>query len=121
MPDLTFDLAAIRARCEKATPGPWIVVKHLDGDIDVYLSETCTLCMGTPTPGQETAQLADATFIAHTRTDLPRLLARLEEMQKTMESLKEELPRLLIPSQCGGSLTFCQRRIAIALRPLDAP
>jgi hypothetical protein len=44
-----LDLAAIRARCDAATPGPW----------------TCD----------------DGDFVAHARTDIPALLAYIDELE----------------------------------------
>jgi len=100
MTDLSSDLAAIRARCEAYANA------HAP-----YSEDDLWELNLTP----------DAVpFFLHAQSDLPRLLARLEEMQRAMERLKEELPRLLMPSKCGGSLPVCNQIIEVICRPLDA-
>jgi len=66
-----LDLQAIRARVEAATPAPWTA--HDDGL--VWPDR-----MGDPVSGSE--QLADAEFIAAARSDIPALLAALDEAQR---------------------------------------
>ena len=74
----TERLAAMRARCEVATPGPWVAVSRssdeqdddyflgweIDGPRDAYRGQF--------------ARRADAEFIAHARADVPALLAVVE-------------------------------------------
>jgi hypothetical protein len=69
----TDDLAAIKARADAATPGPWAIdfgsVVASDGEDFV-----------TPCYPDERGQL-DADFIAHAREDVPALLARVRELE----------------------------------------
>jgi hypothetical protein len=90
MADLDFD--AIRARCDAATPGPWWVTEDLDTDdaaIGVAagwdLEEYTSVVVVTPGSatfdiGEPTDRLADATFIAACREDVPALLAAYDDL-----------------------------------------
>jgi hypothetical protein len=62
----TFDLKAARARCEKATPGPWI-------DSDGYI-----IC-----PGMEirNCKAHDLIFIMESRSTLPAALDEIERLE----------------------------------------
>ena len=119
---LPSDLAAIRARCEKATPGRW---ESTDGVVWIPVQ------VGDEEWEQQKiadSNTHDATFIAHARTDLPRLLARLEEMRGvliTARAWQEEHamhsfdPEGHRPDLCNRCVI--NKKIAAALRPLDAP
>jgi hypothetical protein len=87
-------LMEIAARAEAATPGPWCTDaweiyqgdEYLPG-ISAWIGETCR---GTSTPEQDRA---DAEFVAHARTDVPALLARVAELEAHVEALLEERHR----------------------------
>lgn len=82
------DLDAIRARCEAATPGPWGYRNHDKR----YLLDDTTDVVGEVNPGKTSAAitvfsvasgaLEDAAFLAHARTDIPALLAYIDEMER---------------------------------------
>lgn len=97
------DIAAIRGRCEAATPGPWY---HIDPDAVRFHAvggwlRNCpdgshwieTLRIGknraavAATPLRMPAE--NATFIAHARTDIPRLLAHVAALEANMERWRE--------------------------------
>lgn len=94
--DYKFDLAAIRARCEKATEGPWTVrtggthsrPNEVHGIFGPQRTEdygsgpfrTCDRIVETDC-GHYEPKFDDAQFIAHARTDIPALLARVEELE----------------------------------------
>jgi hypothetical protein len=73
------DLAAIAARANAATPGPWCtdnteIYQGSEYRADAFwVGETCRVD-GPDAP-------ADAEFIAHARTDVPALLARVAELE----------------------------------------
>lgn len=79
------DVAAIRERCEAATPGPWIrdpeyasvCAPARDGECVAV----CSMSDGPPAAGW----VADAEFIAHAREDIPVLLAEIERLQAVVE------------------------------------
>lgn len=84
MTKLETYLAEIEARCEKATPGPW----SNDVDWDFVCQE--------PFDENKKAIASDchrlnSDFIAHARTDIPRLLAALE---KAIEQRNEAYARV---------------------------
>ena len=84
------ELAAIRQRCEAATPGPWTsYVEGRDHDsgsdfimvgsentrgTDIYLAGTTT---------------ADQDFVAHARQDVPRLLDEIERLRAQLGGIDE--------------------------------
>ena len=82
------DLDAIRARCDAATPGPW----GFSRDEERYLLDETTDVVGEVAPGSTgaaitvfavaTGALEDADFIARARTDIPALLAYVEELER---------------------------------------
>ena len=79
-------LAAIRARADAATPGPWKAFKNYD-DYNTIRPESaqdcehifnCEMYGGTP-PGD-----ADAEFIASARKDIPALLDEIERLKQKL-------------------------------------
>jgi hypothetical protein len=80
LPLTADELAAIHRRLNAATPGPWC---HREGFI-----ETCTepsLLLGVTMQRSEQGLdalpgLANSEFMAHARTDIPRLLAEIERL-----------------------------------------
>ena len=82
-------LAEIRARAEAATEGPWEdVVDDLNEDVDVWHDREYRLWIANTgelfTASEQRARqiLADAEFIAASRTDLPALLAAVEAVRE---------------------------------------
>ena len=90
------DLDAIRARCEAATPGPWSCKQYHsphDGSLiqyQAYKGETETIADITLT--------SDAEFVANARTDIPALLAYIDELEercRAYEQMSYEIARSL--------------------------
>lgn len=91
MPDITREeLAEMKRRCEAAAKGPWDAKHHEYGDEIWYGGrgcgmwqiegpDTCFLAANDDLPDKEICA-ANAQFIAHARTDLPRLIAAHEEL-----------------------------------------
>ncbi|NGQ95440.1 hypothetical protein G3578_09770 [Brevibacillus sp. SYP-B805] len=86
-------IAAIRERAERATPGPWrwSNAKVLNGKYDFvpqgsYLADTLIMFGDTYENGEH-----DAEFIAHARTDIPRLLDALEAAYERERKLIDAL------------------------------
>ena len=69
---MKLDLAAIKGRYEKATPGLWIEsdggIKSVDEKGDSYI-----IC-------RHYVSLYDRKFIAHARSDIPALVAEVERL-----------------------------------------
>jgi hypothetical protein len=85
---VSLNLQAIKKRCERATPGPWLVerVHHAPERVGYIVPardrherivETDSGCYG-PNP-------ADADFIAHAREDVPALLAEVSRLSAELE------------------------------------
>jgi len=87
--DITDDeLAAMKARVEATTPGPWTSYiegrDHTSGDSfiqtatqDIYISAEDYL-------GGGGHRRADQDFIAHARQDMPRLIAEVERLRSRL-------------------------------------
>lgn len=94
----TPDLAAIKARADAATEGPWAVAEaesnRLGNHRIVYRVEKdeqgtnwqVAVTYGFSNPG--IADEADAEFIAHARTDVPNLLAALDAANARITELE---------------------------------
>lgn len=83
-----IDLAAIRERCEQATPGPWITDPRYGQEGFIHFE-----CDGDPQPASRVAMSEfkrDTEFIAHARADVPALLA-IAERALDREALAEIL------------------------------
>lgn len=100
------ELQKIRERAEKATPGPWLYRSDTSSEQAIE----CEEC-GTEFPeqgyslrstdqyevlhgelyGMESLCKPNGEFIAHARTDIPRLLACVERLVEELEWLKEPL------------------------------
>jgi hypothetical protein len=84
------ELSAIYRRLKAATPGPWC---HREGFIETC-SEPSQLLGVTMQRSEEGLDAlpgpANAEFIAHARTDVPRLLAEIERLRA---ALAQQFPR----------------------------
>ena len=107
---LTAALAAIRARADAATEGPWEWEGEA-GEDRLQFDNSLIACRGTEDPvlcawGHDAYGIdvgkADAEFIAHARTDLPALLAAVEAVLE-LHDMGEACP------DCGaGPRTICE-------------
>lgn len=89
------DLAEIKQRADKATPGPWewtgrVLVGGLKR-IDGLWNRRGELVVGQDKINAERLDIYDAEFIAHARTDVPLLIADLEARTAEVEALRAEL------------------------------
>lgn len=83
---MTLDIAAIKARADKAAAGPWAV--YMD-DYTVRVDQSfipdqikVALCA----TGNNVVN--NASFIAHARADIPALIAALEAAERERDALK---------------------------------
>lgn len=76
------ELAAIEARCNAATPGPW--KSYIEGR-DHYAGSDFIMTGEGDTRGEDIemtgATQADQDFIASARQDVPRLLSEIQRLQ----------------------------------------
>ena len=90
---MTDRLDEIRSRAEAATPGPWGVFAKRGGDVcevlDAHHDQVCRMY------AYDEDTLADATFIAHAREDIPYLLAEVEQLPRRLAATDEECDRLM--------------------------
>lgn len=97
------ELAEIRARADKATPGPWTPQsvcsnRSAPGGVEPWESkETAGLGFdieGPPHPILDRYRFEngwDAVFIAHARDDVPRLLAEIKQLRQENDALYDQL------------------------------
>ena len=143
MPDLVADLAAIRARCEAATPGPWCFPESMKWMRQIFrqadVDKVAHPQSGCPDHALATVHLqyckdhsypweANAQFLAHARADLPLLLARLEEMREVVldlthgqADLHKQRGTAPLCDWCGFGWPCAYKVAAEALRPLREP
>lgn len=95
------DLDAIRARCEAATPGPWRVDgSTYDEDCNEHLApyglEGPNERLIWSSGGGEYAHpdMATAQFIAAARTDIPALLAYIDELERRLKEIGAQVDEL---------------------------
>src|SRR4051812_2915147 len=76
------DLAAIEARCNAATPGPWESWiegrDHFGGDSIIRTADADLYLLPVPTPQHH----QDQDFIAAARQDVPRLIAEVRRLRR---------------------------------------
>jgi hypothetical protein len=81
-----LDLAPIEARCEAATGGPWRAFIR-GNTIEVTCAEKCPVVGWDGFDDSDRAlrkHKANARFIAHSRVDIPALLAEVERLRKML-------------------------------------
>jgi len=84
MTDIDKRLAEIRERVEAATPGPWQYRETVFGARSTTVMAGSTQ-VGYFSVGQ--AMPTDAKFIAHSRSDIPFLLAELDKRQAAIDAV----------------------------------
>ena len=103
-------IEAIKARAEKATPGPWTAWDHA-GWYQPYVSVVDTDkkdIIAPGVPGDETAigrtwgtrgkyeiETDNAEFIAHARDDIPYLLSHITAIEADRDRMREALENLI--------------------------
>lgn len=107
MTDLPVWLQEIRDRVDKATPGPWTAEDANPHKPHKRFAFYIPAIMSAPSmPQYDGLTEEDAAFIAHSRTDVPRLIGLVGEMAKVLEAAREEVRDALLCSnsiECGES------------------
>lgn len=78
-----LDLAAIQARADAATPGPWRIDGH-----EIVGRSTSRRTLQDPWVADVDPVSADADFIAHAREDVTAMLARVEALEAETAKLR---------------------------------
>lgn len=76
------ELEEIRERAEKAVYAPWRIGRQSPNGL-YYVGSTDGLLIA------QTTNEANVAFIAHAREDIPKLLAEIERLQKSVEYCKQ--------------------------------
>ena len=85
-----LDLAAIRARCDASTPGPWTYDET--GYIDIGLPRSRSIAVGVEI---DATAKSDGDFIAHARADVPALLAYVYDLEASAMNDDDDRATLL--------------------------
>ena len=97
--DLTDEaLAAINARAEAATPGPWRAPKRerLEPVVFFASGDAADVIQGVAgnSPGKHIGlSPEDAEFIAHSREDVPALVAEVRRLRRLLKTTTKERDR----------------------------
>jgi hypothetical protein len=83
------DLAAIQARLDAATPGPWVASQELADRVRGWVRPIETVEGGVVVDDVRTGH--DAVFIAHAPADVATLLAGVRELEADNERLGRSL------------------------------
>ena len=86
---MTLNLEAIKARCEKATAGPWYGYEERESSAEGHAVSTGPSNLFTIGISNQDAN--DADFIAHARTDIPALVAEVERLQSALAAARAAL------------------------------
>ena len=81
-----MDIKRLRELCDKATPGPWEVVKKGNTVPSLAIPGVCSGL---------SPKKADAEFIAAARTALPEALEQLEWHEINQKQLEDQCDRLI--------------------------
>lgn len=137
------ELQAIRDRAEKATPGPWVYTQFpfekysdaLNDQSKMLAQGISPVCYGATTPGtvgdpeyctpaftgNGPTSAPNADFIAHARTDIPKLLDEIERLNNRLllaDELVQERNRLSY-DVCNQKQELAVYKKALELRCLD--
>lgn len=102
-----IDLKAIKARADKASPGPWFIfgrkgTEVLDGHPDYDSSE---YIVPSNDMHPEKMRPENAEFICHAREDIPALIARVEELEKQFADWLP--PQSMTPEELKQAIEDC--------------
>ncbi|QHZ58649.1 hypothetical protein M655_025105 [Brevibacillus sp. NSP2.1] len=81
------ELATIRERAERATPGPWKTSQHDQYSLDIVSVPEQEVICWTDSFGQGAR---DGYFIAEAREDIPKLLAEVERLRRLVWVMNDE-------------------------------
>lgn len=85
-----IDLEAIKARCEAATLGPWVLARHHAEPTIISLKADVQIARQ---PSGNSPLLGDAEFITNARTDVPALVAEVERLRAELKRSQSEISR----------------------------
>ena len=117
------EFAAIEARANAATPGPWTAETTgvAGGDHWYVCDEGEAIASISCNDGtNEDQREPDAEFIAHSRTDIPRLLAAVRERDNTIAKVQELLREAEISSPDENPYVYADE-LRAALDPQETP
>jgi len=79
-----IDLAAIKARCDSATDGPWTDRRRTPSRCDILRDGNVHFRIA------DDVRNDNAAFIVHARADVPALVAEVERLRAEVERLTNE-------------------------------
>ena len=123
MPLTNGELDAMQARCDAATPGPWRLIGDSFDPPEwfVVTEDGCEVILG---PTDAMPVNSNAEFIAHARTDTPRLIAEVRRLRAEADELFSALTgleALLTAHEWGDGPARRAAQAAIVKAPKGTP
>ncbi len=78
-----IDFKKLKALCDAATPGPWVSLESLSGPLWIVEDDDIVLA--------REIQQRNAEFIAAARTEMPKLIERIESQSKLLVTQGQEI------------------------------
>jgi hypothetical protein len=90
------ELDEIEARARAATEGPWTSVFNCRDCDEIHMSSLTNGQLETPCGAvdEKEATQKDREFIAHARTDVPKLVEEVRRLQREVDELQERVSGL---------------------------
>lgn len=89
-----IDIAAIRARAEKATRGIWCAFAPVDGSFEIVDDQERVICSRNQWPQNARESHDNAMFIVHAKHDIPALCDALTAERERSAALAAEIDKL---------------------------
>ena len=104
---MSVDIEAIEARVNAAAPGPWV---YVDNGFDGYIMSASEYLIvgGEPAEGRIEPDDPNADFIAHSREDIPALLAEVKRLTDEIAAITAE--RDAAVNDLRGKCQYCARQ-----------
>jgi len=117
-----IDLDAIEARANAATPGPWRDQHHECSEVWGPAPDSQTHSMQIARIGRAQFDVLNAAFIAHARTDVPALIARVRELEAERDQALADYQDLgrVMHEECARLEAECERQSTLAATTFNA-
>lgn len=118
-----LDLQAIEARAEKATAGPWVFERPVPSNYEEHFSAQVMAgsdphSVSWHVVARAPMYLANAHFIAASRTDIPFLVAEVRRLRGLLEKAEELLNKIEHTSKHGPGFGMTDNKMRCVMEDL---